>query len=79
MVYTFHTAAKEDQEIEDRLPLEKERPSVEEKGNDWLPILESHACYWEPIFPSSLLKGRSCRKVQPGNSRWKLEEKRQDL
>ena len=26
----------------------------EEKGNDWLPILESHACYWEPICSSSL-------------------------
>ena len=24
----------------------------EEKGNDWLPILESHACYWEPICSS---------------------------
>ena len=40
-----------------RLPLEKERPSVEEKGNDWLPILESHACYWEPICSSFLFLG----------------------
>ena len=41
-----------------------------EKGNDWLPILESHACYWEPICSSSLphrrhsflLRDLSCRR-----------------
>jgi len=28
-------------------------PGKEKKTNDWLPILESHACYWEPISWSS--------------------------
>ena len=32
----------------------EEEEEEEEKGNDWLPILESHACYWEPICSSSL-------------------------
>ena len=40
------------------------RKRVEEKGNDWLPILESHACYWEPICSSSL----------PHRARWNPRE-----
>ena len=41
------------------------RSPVEEKGNDWLPILESHACYWEPICSSSL-RARVKRKKEDG-------------
>ena len=47
------------------------------KTNDWLPILESHACYWEPIIILFLLlKGRLIRK----SWKWKPpQEKKKTL